>query len=454
MNDKTAQKTQTVSMTEGVIWKQMLLFFFPLLLGTFFQQLYNTVDAMIVGRFVGKEALSAVGGTTGVILNLFLGSFVGLSSGATVIIAQFFGAGKSKEVHETVGTAYALSIAAGIAITIAGILLSPAMLHAMNTPADIYDGALIYMRIFFLGMTVNLIYNMGAGILRAVGDSKRPLYYLIIACVLNAALDILFVYTFKMGVAGAAIATVICQLISAVLVTRALLTATDSYRLETRCIRLNGWYLKRIVQIGIPAAVESLTYSFSNVIIQTAINYFGTDTIAAWTAYGKIDVVFWMIMNSFGIAITTFTGQNFGAGKKDRVRSGIRQGTLLILISTLFLCGFLLLCGGAVLNIFTTDSDVLSIGSHIIHFLVPLFFTYTGVQVFSSSLRGLGNTFVPMMLSCFGVCGIRLLWLFLALPLNRTLDMVLSCYPLTWGITSILFLIYFECSGRKMLDRI
>lgn len=438
-------------MTEGTIWKQLLLFFFPLLIGTFFQQLYNTVDAMIVGRIVGKQALSAVGGTTGVILNLFLGSFIGLSSGATVIIAQFFGARKSDEVRRTVGTSYALSIAAGMIITFFGIIFSPAMLRVMNTPADIYSDALVYMRIYFLGMTVNLVYNMGAGILRAVGDSRRPLYYLIIACLLNAVLDLLFVAVFHMGVAGAAIATVLCQLISAILVTAALVRTHDSYRLEPRCIRLDAFYLKRIVQIGIPAAVESLTYSFSNVIIQTSINWFGTDTIAAWTAYGKIDVVFWMIMNSFGIAIVTFTGQNFGAGNKSRVRSGIRQGALLIAASTALLCLVLLLSGKYILGIFTADANVIAIGSEMIRFLVPLFFTYMGVEVFSSALRGLGNTLVPMLLSCFGVCGIRLLWLFFVLPLHRTLAMTLACYPITWGITSIMFIIYFEISQRKEL---
>lgn len=436
-------------MTEGTIWTQLLLFFFPLLIGTFFQQLYNTVDAMIVGRFVGKEALSAVGGTTNVILNLFLGSFIGLSSGATVIIAQFFGAGKSDEVRETVGTSYALSVIAGIVITVFGIIFSPAMLHMMNTPDDIYPDALVYMRIFFLGMTVNLIYNMGSGILRAVGDSKRPLYFLIIACLLNAVLDLLFVAVFRMGVAGAAAATVLCQLISAVLVTWTLINTKDIYRLELSCVHLDASYLKRIVQIGIPAAVESLTYSFSNVIIQTSINWFGTDTIAAWTAYGKIDVVFWMIMNSFGIAIVTFTGQNFGAGQKKRVMSGIRQGALLIALSTILLCFLLMVTGKYILGIFTTDADVINIGTEMIHFLVPLFFTYIGVQVLSSALRGLGNTLVPMLLSCFGICGFRLIWLFFVLPYHRTLDMTLACYPITWGITSVLFLIYFEVTQHK-----
>jgi putative MATE family efflux protein len=359
-----SQKSRTQSVmgqnqiTEGVIWKQLLLFFFPILFGTFFQQLYNTADAVIVGRFVGKEALAAVGGPTGTLINLLVGFFVGLSSGATVIISQFYGAKQPERVSRAVHTSIAFSIVGGIVLMVIGVAGAPWALSAMGTPDDILNHAVLYMRIYFLGVIGNLIYNMGAGILRAIGDSKRPLYFLIASCFTNIVLDIVFVVYLHMGVMGAALATIISQLVSAVLVIIVLMKTKESYHLIPRSIRLDLDMLKRIIQIGFPAGLQSVMYSASNVIIQSSVNALGTDTIAAWTAYGKIDSVFWMIINAFGISVTTFVGQNYGAGKKDRVHKGVRVCLAMSFAAT-FLLSVLLYWGGSYIYLlFTTDAYV------------------------------------------------------------------------------------------------
>ena len=306
--------------TEGSIYKQLLIFFFPILMGTFFQQLYNTVDAIIIGKFVGKVALGAVGGATGTIINLLVGFFTGLSSGATVIISQQYGAKRSLGTSIAVHTSLALAFACGIFMSILGLSLGGTVLRAMDTPEDIYPLAVTYLNIYFGGILFSMIYNIGCGILRAVGDAKRPLYYLITCTLLNVVLDLLFVVVFDMSVAGVAIATVLAQSMSAVLVMRRLCVADDIYRVTLKKIRFDMDNLKHIVMIGFPAGIQSALYSISNIILQSTVNRFGTDTVAAWTAYGKIDGLFWMIMGAFGVSVSTFSGQNFGAGKIDRVK--------------------------------------------------------------------------------------------------------------------------------------
>ncbi len=430
--------------TEGVIWKQLLLFFFPILFGTFFQQLYNTADAVVVGRFVGKEALAAVGGPTGTLINLLVGFFVGLSSGATVIISQFYGARQKENVKQAVHTAIAFSIAGGLVLMIIGIAAAPYALRAMGTPDDILGHAVLYMRIYFLGIIGNLIYNMGAGILRAIGDSKRPLFFLIAATFTNIILDLLFVVVFHMGVMGAALATIISQLVSAVLVIRILLTTKEAYQLIPREIRIDKEMIRRIIQIGFPAGLQSVMYSTSNIIIQSSVNSLGTDTIAAWTAYGKIDSVFWMILNAFGISITTFVGQNYGAGKKDRVHKGIRVCMAMSVAATVLLTALLYFFGGYIYLLFTTDPAVIEKGMEILYYLVPTFITYVCIEIYSGSLRGVGDSWIPMIIISVGICLLRVIWLFIAVPLNPVITTILFSYPFTWVITSIMFFIYFN----------
>jgi putative MATE family efflux protein len=429
--------------TEGAIGKQLLLFFFPILFGTFFQQLYNTADAVIVGRFIGKIALAAVGGTTGTILNLFVGFFVGLSSGCAVIIAQNFGARHDKSVSSCVHTAIGFSIVAGLFMTVVGIIITPFVLSRMQVPAEILGQAIIYLRIYFAGMTANLIYNMGAGILRAIGDSRRPLYFLIVSCFANIVLDLLFVVVFGMGVGGAAFATILSQLISAVLVIRVLMRSKESYHLDLKKITIDRACLSKMIYVGLPAGMQSAMYNISNIIIQASVNSFGTDTIAAWTAYGKIDVIYWMMINAFGISITTFVGQNFGAGKKDRIYKGIRICLLYSAASTVLITFLMLVFGKYIYMLFTSDAAVIEIGMQILKFLVPTFITYVCVEIFSGALRGTGDCWVPMIMTCLGVCVLRVVWILIAVPINNSILTVIFSYPLTWTVTSVLFLIYF-----------
>ncbi len=435
--------------THGVIWQQLLIFFFPLLFGTFFQQLYNTANAVIVGRFVGKQALSAVGGTTGTLINVFVGFFIGVSAGATVTIARYYGAEKKEALDRALHTAAAIAILGGIAFTAAGIACTPALVRMMGTPEDTIEESVLYLNIYFGGMTANLVYNMGAGILRAVGDSRRPLYFLIISCFANIFLDLLFVIVFRMGVAGAALATVLCQLLSAVLVLAALKKGSGMYCLKLRKIRIDGKMLAKILSIGLPVGFESIMYSFSNILIQSAINSFGTNTVAAWAAYGKIDGMFWMVINSFGIAVTTFVGQNSGAGFFRRVRESIRQGLILSFCATVLLSLFLYFFGPSLLHLFTTDAKVVTIGTDMIRFLVPTYFTFVCIEILSGSLRGLGNSLIPAIVACGGVCGLRVIWILAAVPLHRTVRMVMSSYPLTWIVTSVIFIFYFRYYMKK-----
>ena len=449
----TTKKEKINGITEGVIWKQILIFFFPILFGTFFQQLYNAADAVIVGRFVGKEALSAVGGSTGTVINLLVGFFTGLSSGATVVISQHYGAKQKEKVSSAVHTAIAFSLLGGVVLMVVGFFGAPMVLKWMRTPVDIMDSAVVYIRIYFLGIIGNLIYNIGAGILRAVGDSKRPLYFLIAACMTNIVLDILFVVGFKMGVSGAALATILSQAMSAVLVIIILMRTDDMYRFVPKLLKLEKQMLLKIVQIGFPAGLQSVMYSLSNIIIQSSINSLGTDTVAAWTAYGKVDSMFWMIISAFGISITTFVGQNFGAGKTDRIRKGVTQCMLMAAVTTISLSLILYYFGVYCLQLFTVDAAVIEIGIRILHFLVPFYITYITIEILSGALRGVGDCWIPTLICLMGVCVLRAIWNMVVVPLFPNVRMVAASYPITWVITSIAFAVYyFKFSSMRKKD--
>ena len=429
--------------TEGSIFGQLLLFFFPILFGTFFQQLYNTADAMVVGRFVGKQALAAVGGSTSTLINLLVGFFVGLSSGATVVISQFYGARKADKVHWAVHTSIAFSVIGGIIFMIVGLVGSPWALEAMKTPEDVMGHAVVYIRIYFLGIIVNLVYNMGAGILRAVGDSRRPLYFLIASCFTNIILDVLLVAVLGMGVAGAALATITSQLLSAVLVVLALMKADDMYKLEWKKVRIDQRMLQRIVRIGIPAGMQSVMYNISNVIIQAGVNTLGTDNVTAWATYGKVDGLYWMMINALGISATTFVGQNFGAGRLDRVRKGAGACMVIGVVLTASV-GVVLYNGGHLLvELFTTDQQVQAISMDLLHFMVPTFITYIAIEILSGTLRGVGDAWMPLIITGIGVCAVRVLWIMFVLPHYHTIIGAAFCYPLTWSLTTVAFVIYY-----------
>ena len=429
--------------TEGSIFGQLLLFFFPILFGTFFQQLYNTADAMVVGRFVGKQALAAVGGSTSTLINLLVGFFVGLSSGATVVISQFYGARKADKVHWAVHTSIAFSVIGGIIFMIVGLVGSPWALEAMKTPEDVMGHAVVYIRIYFLGIIVNLVYNMGAGIQRAVGDSRRPLYFLIASCFTNIILDVLLVAVLGMGVAGAALATITSQLLSAVLVVLALMKTDDMYKLEWKKVRIDQRMLQRIVRIGIPAGMQSVMYNISNVIIQAGVNTLGTDNVTAWATYGKVDGLYWMMINALGISVTTFVGQNFGAGRLDRVRKGA-GACMVIGVALTASVGVVLYNGGHLLvELFTTDQQVQAISMDLLHFMVPTFITYIAIEILSGTLRGVGDAWMPLIITGIGVCAVRVLWIMFVLPHYHTIIGAAFCYPLTWSLTTVAFVIYY-----------
>ena len=451
--EQKVQKTKANGITEGSIFGQLLLFFFPILFGTFFQQLYNTADAVVVGRFVGKQALAAVGGTTSTLINLMVGFFVGLSSGATVVISQYYGAKKADKVHWAVHTSVAFSVIGGVLFMAVGLVGARWALTAMHTPEDVMDHAVTYIRIYFLGMVPNLLYNMGAGILRAVGDSRRPLYFLIGSCFVNIILDVVLVAVLRMGVAGAALATISSQLFSAILVILCLTRTQDMYKVEWRKIRIDSRMLQRIIRIGIPAGMQSVMYNISNIIIQAGVNNLGTDNVTAWATYGKVDGLYWMMINALGISVTTFVGQNYGARRMDRVRKGAGACMVIGVVLTAIVSTALYFWGYLFIELFTSDPQVQLISQSLIRFMVPTFITYITIEILSGTLRGVGDAWMPLIITGVGVCLVRVIWIIFALPHFNTILAAAFCYPMTWALTSAAFAVYYYFfSSLKRVD--
>ncbi len=433
-----SQRDAARNITEGVIWKQLLSFFFPILLGTFFQQMYNTVDTIIVGRFVGTQALAAVG-STGALISLLNGFFIGLGSGATVLVSQFFGASDHSGVKKALHTGIGLSLILGLLISFVGLCFGPQILRLMKTPADCLDGAVIYARIFFSGAVASMIYNMGAGILRAMGDSKRPMIFLVITCFANIFLDILCVVVLNMGIAGAAVATVLSQIISAVLVVWVLLKLPEDYALRLQQIQIDPILLKRILSVGVPAGLQFVTFDLANLLIQSGINSFGSATIAAFTAYAKADMLTWMLSGAFGVAITTFVGQNYGAQKYDRIHKSVRiclgMGVVLIGICS----GVIIFFRHFILGIFSADQEVIQLGAWLMLWVVPFNVIFVPVEIFAGAMRGTGYSTVPTAITCVCVCIFRVLWLFTVVSRFHTLEMLMLCYPISWILADLAF---------------
>lgn len=430
------------SITEGVIWKQLLIFFFPILIGTFFQQLYNTVDTIIVGQYVGTEALAAVG-TTGTLINLLVGFFVGISSGATVIISQFFGGGDWKNLSKAVHTSIALALAGGGVILVLGLLTARPALHLLGVPEEIMGDALTYLNVYYAGILFCMIYNVGTGVLRAIGDSRMPLYVLIACCLVNIVLDLLFVVAFRWGVLGVALATVISQAVSAALIMLRLMLTQEAYRVELKQIRFDRGLLRSVIRIGLPAGLQSVMYSLSNLLIQASINSFGTNAIASWAAIGKIDGFIWMVMGAFGISITTFVGQNFGARKYDRVKRSVMVCLGMTLGVTITLSVALFIFMEPLLRFFTGDETVIALGQDFLRVLAPSYFTFVFVEILSGGIRGTGEALQPMLITLVGVCGLRVLWILIAVPFYPTMQMVAMNYPVTWTVTALVFIVYY-----------
>ena len=438
-----SQKASARNITEGVIWKQLLFFFFPILLGTFFQQMYNTVDTIIVGRFVGTQALAAVG-STGALISLLNGFFIGLGSGATVLVSQLFGANDDPGVKKALHTGIGLALVLGLLISFLGICFGPQILALMKTPADCLAGASAYARIYFSGAVASMIYNMGTGILRAMGDSKRPMIFLVITCFANILLDILCVVVLKMGVAGAALATVLSQIISALLVTMVLLRLPECYALRLSKIGLDPLLLKRILSVGVPAGLQFVTFDLANLLIQSGINSFGSATMAAFTAYCKADMLTWMLSGAFGVAITTFVGQNYGAQKYDRIYKSVKicLGMGIVLVGA---CSAMVICfRHFILGIFSADPEVIRLGAWLMLWVVPFNVIFVPVEIFAGAMRGTGYSAVPTAITSVCVCVFRVLWLFVAVSRFHTLGMLMVCYPISWVLADIAFLITYR----------
>lgn len=434
-------RREKIDLLKGTIWKQILIFFFPVLLGTFFQQMYNTVDAIVVGQGVGKEALGAVGGSTGVFINLLIGFITGLSSGATVVISQYYGAGEPGRVSDAVKSGMWLGIVLGAAGTALGIWLAPEILTWMNVPADIYEYSLIYLRIYLAGLIPSMIYNTGAGIFRALGDSRHPLYFLIVSTMVNIGLDLLFVLAFHWGIRGVAWATVISQVVSCVMTLAALNARGECYQYRLRDTRYDRNMLGRIVSIGLPTGIQSVLYSVSNLFIQASVNSFGTDTVAAFTAFGKIDAVYWMMSGAYSVAVLTVVGQNFGAGNIPRVRRILWTALWMHMISSVIVIVPVYLFGDALMRIFTTDEEVIRIGIEILKFMSPTWITFSVIEIFSSGIRACGDSVGTMLITALGIAVFRIIWLSVV-PITRVTD-ALMCYPASWIFTSVVLLIYY-----------
>ncbi|MDR3259051.1 MAG: MATE family efflux transporter [Fusobacteriaceae bacterium] len=443
------EKDTHVNILSGPIWKQLLIFFFPILLGTFFQQIYNTTDTFIVGNFVGKEALAAVGGSPFYIINIFIGFSIGLSSGSSIVIAQFFGSGKIKHLSQSIHTSIAFSIIIGLILNIVMLIIGKHILIVLKVPPDAMEYSSVYLNIISFGFSFTMVYNMTTSIFRAIGDTKKPLYFLIFSCFTNIILDLLFVVVFKLGVAGVAIATVISQFLSAFLSMLALTRVDANYKIILDKVKITPIILKKIIRIGLPRGLQSVLFSLSNLIVQSSFNLLGTDAIAGWTVDGKVEQLFWMTLSCFGVAITVFTAQNLGAKKYDRVKNGLKICFQMTAASAIFLSILIYLLGPMACKIFTSDELVLSYASKMLRTLAPFYITYIGVEIIAGFLYGIGISFAPMIITATGICTFRILWVIFVVAKHPTLYNVIGCYPTSWILTSSLFVLYYLFSKKR-----
>ena len=433
-------KNSTI-MTEGSIWKKILFFSIPLILGNLFQQLYNTVDSIIVGNYIGSEALAAVG-SSGSLINLLIGFCIGASAGAGVVIAQFYGAQDREGVRKAVHTTIAIAIAAGAVLTVVGIVATPILLKAMGTPQEVFDQASIYLKVYFGGILFSVVYNMSAGILNAVGNSKRSLVYLMIAATSNIFLDLLFVVVLKMGIVGAAIATDISQLLSCIFIILFLVRSEDVYRVKLKDIRCYDNLLGKILKIGLPTGVQNIVISLSNVIVQSSVNSFGAVAMAGFAAYIKVDGFNILPVLSFSMAATTFVGQNVGAGRLDRVKKGMYVSVAMGIIYTVCTGILLLAFAPQVIGVFTQNGKVVEYGVYIMKFFCPFYWMLGILHILAGTIRGTGKTMQAMVVFLFSLCIFRVLWIWGAMSVSHKIGGVMLGYPLSWLVGLVMILIY------------
>ena len=403
-------------LTTGVVWKRLLVFFLPIAAGTCIQQLYNAVDGLIVGRFVGTVALAAVGGSSSQIINLLIGFFVAVTAGASVVVAQIYGAGRREDVWHAIGNAIAVFAIMGILLMILGLAATPAMLRMLRTPEDTIASAVLYLRIYFIGVPFILILNIESNMLRSIGDSINPFLYMVIGCVTNIILDAVFVILFRWGVAGVAAATVVAQIVNMLLLTRRLMHTEE------------------------PSGLQNTMYGISNMIVQIGVNSLGTVVVASWAMTSKIDGIFWAVSNALGAAITSFVGQNLGAGKTDRVRLCVKQGLILSFLNSIWLSTLIMLMARPLLHLLTKDPAVVETTWKMLLYIVPFYFTWTLIEVLSAVLRGAGDAIRPMIIIGLGICLFRILWIVTVFQAVHTLPVLCLTY------------VWMDRSGR-LLDR-
>ena len=444
--------TERNDLTTGSVWKKLVLFFIPIAAGTILQQLYNAVDGLIVGRFVGTAALAAVGGSAAQIINVLVGFFVAMTAGAAVIIGQIFGAGRREDLSRAIGSSVTVMTLFGLGLMLFGLIASPWLLRLLNTPEDTIEGAALYLRIYFLGVPFVMLLNMESSILRALGDSFNPFLFMVAGCLTNIALDILFVIVFGWGIAGVAIATVVAQLVNTALLTWKLLSGGQGAWLNFQSLRIQRVYLKNMLRLGIPAGMQSAMYSISNLIIQVAVNSLGTIVVASWAMTGKTDGFYWALSNAMGAAITSFIAQNHGAGLTDRVKQCVRQGLILHFTVTVVTSAALMVAAIPMLHLLTRDEAVVETTYQIMTYFVPYYFTWVLVEVLSSVLRGAGDAVRPVLIVGIGVCLFRIVWIATVFAAYRTLFILCLSYVVSWTVTSIALVIYYK-KGNWMFRR-
>ena len=439
-------------MCNGTIMDKLISFSLPLMLSGILQLMFNAVDIVVVGRFSGSQALAAVGSTTALI-NVFTNLFIGISLGANVLAARFFAAGKSKEMSDTVHTSVTLALISGVVMAFVGLFFSRCALELMGTPADVIGHSALYMKIYFLGMPFFMLYNYGAAILRAVGDTKRPLIFLVVSGVVNAILNMILVIIFHLDVAGVAIATVISQMISCILVLRCLYRSEGSYQFRFSKLMLKGCYLKQIFQVGVPAGIQSTVINFSNVLLQSSVNSFGSIAMAGYTAANNILGFLFVSVNSVTQACMSFTSQNYGVRKWKRMDKILVDCMILSMIVALVLGGGSYIFGSQILRIYTENEEVIRCGMEILSYTTLTYFLCGFMDLFPGAMRGMGFSAAPMLLSIVGTVGTRIVWIFGIFPRYRSLSVLFISYPVSWILTIAMQVVCFFIVRRKVHEK-
>ncbi|MBC8543220.1 MAG: MATE family efflux transporter [Clostridia bacterium] len=441
-----------MDMCSGPLLGKMILFALPLMVSSILQLLFNAADIIVVGKFAGNQALAAVG-STGALINLIVNLFIGLSVGTNVLVARYYGAHQGEDLSETIHTSILASVIGGAILVVIGLVVAEPLLHLMGTPDDVIEQSSLYMRIYFIGMPVNMLYNFGSAILRAVGDTKRPLYFLLVAGVINVVLNLIFVIVFSMGVAGVATATIISQAISALLIVYCLIRSQGLYQLHLKKLRIHMDKLGKMVRIGLPAGMQGAIFSISNVLIQSSINSFGSTVMAGNTAASNIEGFVYVSMNAVHQTTLSFTSQNLGAKQYKRIEKVLLLSLALVTVIGVALGGGAYLLGNTLLRIYSTDAEIIHYGMLRMAYVCVPYFLCGVMEVMVGSLRGLGYSIMPMIVSLAGACGLRILWLYTLFAMDPTLPMLYISYPVSWFVTAAVHGICYLVVRRKFIHK-